>query len=101
MEVPDGEMRNSVRNNQEGRKGDRYSGKEDDQAGQVMVISLILIAIGVIALLINLGVLSGSLWSYVWPIILIILGLAILLGRRSRRGWWRYWRGSGEDGKRQ
>ncbi len=57
-----------------------------------MVFGLILVAIGAIALLIKVGVLSGSLWGYAWPIILIILGLTFLWGRRSRRRWgWRKW----------
>ncbi len=56
-----------------------------------MVIGLILVAIGGIALLIKLGVLSGSIWGYTWPTILIILGLAFLWGRRFRRPWLRGW----------
>jgi hypothetical protein len=57
-----------------------------------MFFGLVLIAVGVFALLVNLGVLSGSLWSYVWPIILVILGLGFLWRRRywrTRR--WRHW----------
>ena len=55
-----------------------------------MFIGLILLAMGVIALLIKLGVLTGSVWGYTWPVILIILGLSFLWGRRSRsmRTWW-------------
>lgn len=52
-----------------------------------MIIGLILVAVGVIALLVKLDVLSGSVWSYTWPAVLIILGLAFLLGRTRRRGW--------------
>jgi len=57
-----------------------------------MVIGLILVAIGVIALLIKVGVLSGSLWGYTWPAILIILGLSFLWGSFFRRGrrWYRW-----------
>jgi hypothetical protein len=61
-----------------------------------MFIGLVLVAIGIIALLVKLGVLTGSVWSYTWPTILIVLGLAILFGRVFRRGWgccdWRSWR---------
>jgi len=56
-----------------------------------MVIGLIIIAVGVIALLVNLGVLSGSVWEYAWPAILIIIGLSFLLGRFRRRRW--FWGG--------
>jgi hypothetical protein len=55
-----------------------------------MVIGLVIIAVGVIALLVNAGVLSGSVWEYAWPAILIIIGLSFVFGRfrRHRRGWW-------------
>lgn len=58
----------------------------------MIVIGAILIAVGILALLIKLDILSGSLWSYTWPAILIILGLSFLLGRFFRRGQgWRSW----------
>ncbi len=58
-----------------------------------MVIGLILVAIGAIALLIKVGVLTDSLWDYTWPTVLIILGLTFLWGRRrSRRSWLRWCR---------
>jgi len=56
-----------------------------------MVFGLILIAIGIIALLVKLDVLTGSIWSYVWPAILIILGLSFLFGRMFRRRHWQPW----------
>jgi len=57
-----------------------------------MLIGLVLIAVGIIALLVKLGVLTGSVWSYTWPVILIILGLAFLWGRRSWHARsWRRW----------
>jgi hypothetical protein len=59
-------------------------------------IGLILIAVGVFALLVKLDVLSGSVWSYVWPSILIALGLSFLWGRRSGQGW-RHWCCSKEE----
>jgi hypothetical protein len=54
-----------------------------------MIFGLIIIAVGVIALLIKLDVLSGSVWNYAWPVILIILGLSFIFGRMfRRRRWW-------------
>jgi hypothetical protein len=50
---------------------------------------LILIAVGIFALLVALGVLDGSLWSYVWPSVLVALGLSIVFGRWCRWGWHR------------
>jgi uncharacterized membrane protein HdeD (DUF308 family) len=58
----------------------------------MIVVGLILIVVGILALLIKLGILSGSLWSYTWPAILIILGVSFILGRFWRRGQgWRGW----------
>ena len=42
---------------------------------------LILIGIGVLLLLDNLGILPGSVWGYVWPAALIFLGASLLLSR--------------------
>jgi len=55
-----------------------------------MIIGVILVAVGIIALLVQLDVLSGSIWSYTWPAILIILGVWFILGRFRRRTsrWW-------------
>jgi LiaI-LiaF-like transmembrane region len=50
---------------------------------------LILIALGVVFLLNNLGILSWSVWDSIWrlwPVILIAIGLDILVGRRSAIG---------------
>lgn len=63
-----------------------------------MVIGLILIAVGIFALLVKLDVLNGSLWSYVWPSVLIILGLSFLWGRLFGRRWWHWhWHGEGKE----
>ncbi|MGD0795841.1 MAG: DUF5668 domain-containing protein [Dehalococcoidales bacterium] len=54
-----------------------------------MFFALVLIAVGVIALLVKANVLSGSVWSYAWPVILILLGLSFLFGRfRHRHSRW-------------
>jgi len=46
---------------------------------------IILIALGVIFLLMNLGL--NINWSYVWPILIIIIGLFMLLNKGSIGGW--------------
>jgi hypothetical protein len=56
-----------------------------------MFFGLILLAIGIIALLVKLNVLSGSVWSYTWPTVLIIIGLYFVLGRRFWRNHPRRW----------
>jgi drug/metabolite transporter (DMT)-like permease len=52
-----------------------------------MVFGLILVAVGVIALLEKLNIFDGSVWNYTWPVILVIIGLSIVLGRFQRRRW--------------
>lgn len=50
---------------------------------------IILIGAGVIFLLANLGVITGNPWPIMvnlWPVILIVIGLDILFGRRSLLG---------------
>jgi len=55
-----------------------------------MVFGAILIAVGIIAILVKTGALSGSIWDYAWPTALVIIGLSFILGRfrRHRRHWW-------------
>jgi len=67
----------------------------------VMFVGLVLVAIGIITLLIKLGVLTGSIWGYTWPIILIILGFGFLFGRGRRRAFWRRWCCPPEDKERE
>lgn len=43
------------------------------------MFGLILIALGLLFLLKNLGIISGDVWGIFWPILLIILGLWILV----------------------
>ena len=48
------------------------------------VFGLIILFIGIFALLDNLGFVSGRIWAYIlpfWPVILILIGLKIILGR--------------------
>jgi len=58
-----------------------------------MVFGLILIAVGIIAILVKTDVVSGSIWDYTWPTILVIIGLSFFLGRfLGPRWWWFGWR---------
>ena len=54
-----------------------------------LVGPMILIGIGVIFLLSNLGILSGGVWKWVstlWPVLLILIGLESILNRRGLVG---------------
>ena len=59
--------------------------KRDDRRGG-LVGPVILIGLGVVFLLNNLGILPWSVWEVIlrlWPILLVAAGLDLLLGRRS------------------
>ena len=49
-----------------------------------MSIGIIVLASGIIALMVKLGMITGSVWDYPWPVILIILGLSFLWSQRPR-----------------
>jgi hypothetical protein len=51
---------------------------------QRMFWPVALIGLGVLLLLDNLGVLPGSVWGYVWPALLILVGLSLIVGRLGR-----------------
>lgn len=43
-----------------------------------MFFGLIIVLIGVVFLLQNLGVITGDAWNYIWPVIIILIGLSML-----------------------
>lgn len=42
-----------------------------------------LVLVGVLLLLNNLGIIQGNTWDYIWPAIIILVGLSILLRRKD------------------
>jgi hypothetical protein len=68
------------------------------------MFGFLLIIIGIIVLLKNLGFISGNVWDIFWPALLIVVGLSLVLRRRSggffweeRFGWGKKERRDGED----
>ena len=45
---------------------------------------LILIIVGVFALLVNLNLIPALNWNYFWPLLLIVLGLAIIFNHYKK-----------------
>jgi uncharacterized membrane protein len=45
---------------------------------------LVLIIIGIAFLLKNLGIISSSVWGFIWPALLVALGIWFLLRGRGR-----------------
>ena len=58
-----------------------------------MIFGLILIIIGVVFLLQNLGYISEGAWSIIWPVILVVIGLGILSKRKEEGFYWKEWFG--------
>jgi len=50
-----------------------------------MYIAIAIIIIGAIYLLKNLGVISVNLWSIIWPILIILFGIALLIRKKKYR----------------
>jgi hypothetical protein len=53
-----------------------------------MFLGLVIIAVGFIFLLQNLGILVGDIWSILWPILVIIVGLKIAVKRKKTEDKW-------------
>ncbi len=53
-----------------------------------MFFGIIVIVVGAALLLQNLGILSGDLWSILWPLIVIAIGFGIMSRRHGHCGWW-------------
>ncbi len=58
----------------------------------------LVLIVGVLLLLQNLGWISGTFWGIVWPIIIIAIGLGII-SKSKCCGWgrWGHWRRYGEE----
>jgi hypothetical protein len=50
-----------------------------------MFVGISIVAIGVIFLLQNLGLISINAWQIIWPILIVILGLSMMY-RTEKRG---------------
>ncbi len=50
-----------------------------------MFVGISIVAIGVIFLLQNLGLISINVWQIIWPILIVILGLSMMY-RTEKRG---------------
>lgn len=48
---------------------------------KLMLISFALVVVGVLFLLRNVGILPPAAWDVVWPLVLIVLGIAAFLSR--------------------
>ncbi|MFA4995768.1 MAG: DUF5668 domain-containing protein [Patescibacteria group bacterium] len=54
-----------------------------------MFFGLLLIIIGIVFLLENLGIVTGDIWDVIWPLIIILFGVSVitkpLLGSKGKK----------------
>lgn len=53
-----------------------------------MFFGLIVLVIGVVFLLGNLGIINGEAWPIIWPCLLIVFGLSVIFKRKKRNEKW-------------
>ena len=46
-----------------------------------MFVGVFLVLLGLLFILDNLNYISGELWSYIWPLIIICIGLSMIFNR--------------------
>ena len=56
-----------------------------DRTRRLAMFGIVLIVIGILLLLSNLGLLHWWRWDIFWPVLLIAVGVALLAGRLTRR----------------
>jgi len=49
-----------------------------------MFIGILVLVVGVVFLLQNIGYISGSVWDIIWPAIVIVVGLSMIFRGRVR-----------------
>ncbi|MFH1866653.1 MAG: DUF5668 domain-containing protein [Patescibacteria group bacterium] len=52
-----------------------------------MFFASLLVILGVVFLLKNLGIISGDVWGVIWPLLIIALGVSMFYKRRGVQ-WW-------------
>jgi hypothetical protein len=51
-----------------------------------MFFGLLLVILGVLFLLRNLGILDSSVWGILWPLAIVVLGLSIAI-KKNKKFW--------------
>ena len=49
-----------------------------------MIFGVVVVVIGVLLLLQNLGLITGAMWSFVWPCLIIAVGVNIMMKHQDR-----------------
>ncbi|MFW0837677.1 MAG: LiaI-LiaF-like domain-containing protein [Candidatus Komeilibacteria bacterium] len=64
-----------------------------------MFLPVVIVILGVVLLLNNLGIVSANVWDVVWPILIIAIGIAMMSKRHC--GWLRHWQQSDDASDKQ
>jgi hypothetical protein len=51
-----------------------------------MWVGIFLVLLGVLFFLDNMEILHGEVWSYAWPLALLLLGVSMIMGRIGKGG---------------
>ena len=51
-----------------------------------MFVGSLLLLLGALMLLDQLGIITGDAWDYFWPVAVIALGVSLLYGARKKAG---------------
>lgn len=49
-----------------------------------MFLGIILLSLGVLMILERLGIIYGPIWDYLWPVVLVALGLQLIVKHRQK-----------------
>jgi len=53
-----------------------------------MIFGIIVIIVGLIFLMQNLGYITAGIWSIIWPLLIIAVGLKMIVKRKGGHCWW-------------
>jgi phage shock protein PspC (stress-responsive transcriptional regulator) len=77
-----GELGRKIQSTLEGEKGKSQAEKTSHRG--LIILGIVLIVLGVIFLLASFDVFWWLTWGYIWPLILIAVGVLIIFGIRRR-----------------
>jgi len=48
-----------------------------------MYLGLLLVVLGVLFLLRNLGIIAGNFWDILWPAVVVFVGISVIFARKK------------------
>jgi hypothetical protein len=53
-----------------------------------MYLGVFLVALGIVALSVQLGILPSGIANLIWPVVAIFVGVWLMMGKRGGGNWW-------------